>query len=363
MRRISILVLAAAMVLAFGTVASAHIGGLVFPIYELPTSDLPDLFDGTLEDWEDVLPGTSLDHNSFEPLNVADGAAGLYCDQGASILGCAIVGNTANYYPAGLYCCGNTRITNCLIAANDAGWESRGGGVFAQGNPTITNCAIVAHAAVWGGGVYCDEGALTLVGCTIAHNEAYQGAGIYCSADVSVYIANSILWDNIGGQIYGAPGLAVTHSDVQGGWPGVGNIDVDPLFVDSDGPDDDPNTWEDNDYRLSGDSPCIDAGGNDSVPAWVTTDLDGRLRFADRLGTPDSGKGTPPIVDMGPYEYQCTGDLDGDGEIDLSDLGTLLSAYGTTTGATYADGDLDQDGDVDLSDLATLLTAYGTTCE
>jgi len=75
MRRISILVLAAAMVLAFGTASSAHIGGLVFPIFELPTSDLPDIQDGTLDDWEDVLPGTSLDHNSFEPLNVADGAA------------------------------------------------------------------------------------------------------------------------------------------------------------------------------------------------------------------------------------------------------------------------------------------------
>jgi hypothetical protein len=30
---------------------------------------------------------------------------------------------------------------------------------------------------------------------------------------------------------------------------------------------------------------------------------------------------------------------------------------------TYWDGDLDCDGDVDLSDLAALLAAYGTTCE
>ena len=42
--------------------ASAHIGDRVFPIYELPTSDLPDLHDGTLEDWEQVLPDASLDH-------------------------------------------------------------------------------------------------------------------------------------------------------------------------------------------------------------------------------------------------------------------------------------------------------------
>ena len=42
--------------------AGAHQGHRVFPIYELPTSDLPDLHDGTLADWEDVLPDASLDH-------------------------------------------------------------------------------------------------------------------------------------------------------------------------------------------------------------------------------------------------------------------------------------------------------------
>jgi hypothetical protein len=31
-------------------------------------------------------------------------------------------------------------------------------------------------------------------------------------------------------------------------------------------------------------------------------------------------------------------------------------------GATYEDGDLDSDGDVDLSDLAALLAVYRTTC-
>ena len=45
--------------------ASAHLGDIVYPIYELPTSDLPDLHDGTLADWEDALPGTSLDSGFF----------------------------------------------------------------------------------------------------------------------------------------------------------------------------------------------------------------------------------------------------------------------------------------------------------
>ena len=56
------------------------------------------------------------------------------------------------------------------------------------------------------------------------------------------------------------------------------------------------------------------------------------------------------------------GDLDGDGDVDLSDLAQLLSNYGMTSGAEYEDGDLNGDGDVDLSDLAELLSHYGTTC-
>ena len=74
MKKSLVLMLVAGLVVALSGVASAHIGTDVYPLYELPTADLPDLRDATLEDWEDVLPGTSLDHNAFAPLNVADGA-------------------------------------------------------------------------------------------------------------------------------------------------------------------------------------------------------------------------------------------------------------------------------------------------
>jgi hypothetical protein len=57
-----------------------------------------------------------------------------------------------------------------------------------------------------------------------------------------------------------------------------------------------------------------------------------------------------------------SGDLDWDGDVDLSDLAQLLANYGMTTGATYEDGDLNGDGDVDLTDLAQLLAQYGATC-
>ena len=58
----------------------------------------------------------------------------------------------------------------------------------------------------------------------------------------------------------------------------------------------------------------------------------------------------------------CTGDLDGDNDVDLTDLSVLLANFGTTSGADPADGDLDGDGDVDLTDLSSLLALFGTQC-
>jgi hypothetical protein len=76
---------------------------------------------------------------------------------------------------------------------------------------------------------------------------------------------------------------------------GEGNIARNPAFVDPDGPDDDPNTYEDNDYRLLPTSPCIDAGTNEDRMA-TAVDLDGKPRIL--LGA------TSLTVDMGAYEYR-----------------------------------------------------------
>jgi hypothetical protein len=63
------------------------------------------------------------------------------------------------------------------------------------------------------------------------------------------------------------------------------------------------------------------------------------------------------------YLGHCVTDVDDDGDTDLSDLATLLTAYGATSGDPQynANADFDGDGDVDLSDLAFLLGGYGCT--
>ena len=55
------------------------------------------------------------------------------------------------------------------------------------------------------------------------------------------------------------------------------------------------------------------------------------------------------------------GDLDGDGDVDLSDLAGLLGSYGKCVGdpGYIPLADLNGDGCVTLSDLADLLGHYG----
>ncbi|MBI5864446.1 MAG: hypothetical protein HZB38_08060 [Planctomycetes bacterium] len=52
------------------------------------------------------------------------------------------------------------------------------------------------------------------------------------------------------------------------------------------------------------------------------------------------------------------GDLDDDADVDLQDLATLLSCFGTPP-QTDPPCDVDGDSDVDLSDLVLLLANFG----
>jgi len=90
----------------------------------------------------------------------------------------------------------------------------------------------------------------------------------------------------------------VTYSDVQGGWGGLGNIDVDPLLADVPG----------GDFHLVWGSPCKNAGNNTALGI-SSEDFDGNPRIVD--GT----------VDMGADEFHLhlyyTGDAAPGGHIDV----------------------------------------------
>jgi 6-phosphogluconolactonase (cycloisomerase 2 family) len=60
----------------------------------------------------------------------------------------------------------------------------------------------------------------------------------------------------------------------------------------------------------------------------------------------------------------CAGDVNGDGAVNISDLGELLVAFGTCNGdpGFNAEADLTGDGCVNISDLGEVLAAFGGVC-
>jgi hypothetical protein len=102
------------------------------------------------------------------------------------------------------------------------------------------------------------------------------------------------VWGNSPWQIERSE-AAAAYSDVQGGWPGVDNIDLDPLFVQ-------PGT---DNLRLLIGSPCVNAGDNDALPPGVVTDIDGNPRIQGG------------VVDMGAYECEFDAEAAAAGDSDL----------------------------------------------
>ena len=115
-----------------------------------------------------------------------------------------------------------------------------------------------------------------------------------------------------------------------------------PLFLDP----------ANDDYHLTKDSPCRDAGDNDA-PELPDTDIDGELRILDG------------IVDIGADEYSapiCKADFSGDKHVDDTDLEIFSLAMGETDCTWWPPlcvCDTDSDGDVDGVDLTVLVSEFG----
>ena len=291
------------------------------------------------------------------------GAGMSVYDGSPTVANCVFVANRA-FDAAGMFLAGSSPIVaNCLFVGNRAG--RRGGGLYlGGGTPAIINCVFSGNTAGDDPG-YCGRGggmetrgsgSPVLTNCTFSGNEAFagpcpsHGGGVSNVGNVTATLANCVLWGNhdsgptdVSAQISHelAAVSEVNYSCILG-WTaedgGIGNINTDPTFADSDGPDDTLGTIDDN-LRLAAGSPCIDAGNNTAVPPDVPDldrdgntseptplDLDGAPRAFDDPSTTDSGHGTPPIVDMGPYEH---GDCNGNGTADADDI-----AVGTSEDCT-----------------------------
>ena len=176
-------------------------------------------------------------------------------------------------------CCevGTLNISNCLFKDN---YTELGGGIYLAdvAFPEIYSCVFVGNIADFGGGIQTNFTTDCIIyECLLINNFAEYGGGIFYAGDVNLDIVNCTIHgnvaDSLGGGIYGEfsnPDLInliiwnnfpdqinkysgetdAIYSDIEGGWPGEGNIDSDPLFLKPDSLD----------FNLLSDSPCIDAG-------------------------------------------------------------------------------------------------------
>ncbi|WP_288428400.1 choice-of-anchor Q domain-containing protein [uncultured Spirosoma sp.] len=203
---------------------------------------------------------------------------------------------------------GSITMTACLFRKNVA--SGNGGAVYANADRystasiQLTNCLLLANRATNGGATYnygnMGTSDVTMTNSTLVDNVATTAGGtLFCQSEGSVSgsnrttnviptVKNSIVRNNTAQNqpfLYYAGSTStanVTYSDIQGGFSGTGNIDADPLFVDS----------RANDYRLRSGSPAINAGDPAGTTATVSaTDIGGHTRIVDNR------------IDMGASEW------------------------------------------------------------
>jgi len=238
--------------------------------------------------------------------------AGIMCEGAANVIisGCNISHNYSQEYMYGVdsrYCKGDLEILDTVISNNSTNILKYGCGIDCSDNNSveIANCLIAFNE----GGIKSSSNVqASIINCTIVSNRGnfYRGYGIEGSGQV----VNCILKGN-GDDILDKD-LTVSYSNISDDtdhiWPGVGNINADPLFADADGGDyhllSQAGRWDsalEQWVRDDVSSPCIDAGD----PAdWIDDEPagnGGRINMGYFGGTTQASKA----------DY-CTGLLYGD---------------------------------------------------
>jgi len=251
-------------------------------------------FDGTealILQWSPKGPETIIDGEGVRRcLAGADGVVGWMTLRGgmAGSGGAAYVENSVSIF------------ISCRFVQNQAG---NGGAIHnaTDANCLLLNCVFDGNTASGLGGAIFNEGtAVSIVtNCTFARNMAEVGGGMYSGRDSASVVTNCLFWNNTPQAIHEEQtgDTTVSYCNVEGGFAGVENINLPPLFVDLAG----------GDFHLTAESPCIDAGSATSVPdfgAIISLDIEGNPRGHGEARKAGDGSG----YDIGAYEYvddQC----------------------------------------------------------
>jgi parallel beta-helix repeat protein len=214
--------------------------------------------------------------------------AGIYATSNSSptITNNSITNNNAGYIGGGIYLYSSSSplIANSIISGNTSPYRAGGMYIDVFSNPTLVNNLITNNSAPEGGGLSMYLSSPHIINTTIADNSASVVGGALQNLSSNPTLINCIVWNNTANSSPGiSPGTAIiTYSNIQGGWTGTGNVDVDPLFADA----------ANGDFRLLSCSPMINAGDPDTNGLVLpSTDFYGQTRLMH------------DTVDIGAAEY------------------------------------------------------------
>ncbi len=239
---------------------------------------------------------------------------------------CNFSGNRATSSGGALYLpfAGSAHLHHCRFVGNVT-TSSNGGAVYSESFDLIFNQCIFSRnkSSQSGGAVFDSIGSGAYKSCVLYGNECSDGNSAIDSESGSFSLealANCIVWNNLdnGFLDYDPISIPLTSSTffscLQGNFGNTGTIYVDPLFVNPAGTDGLLGTLDD-DFSLSPNSPCIDAGSNLLLPADVVDedgdgdvleaiplDITGMARVVNTPSVFDTGIGGPPVVDIGAIE-------------------------------------------------------------
>jgi hypothetical protein len=283
----------------------------------------------------------------------------------ANVTDCLFLHNTAYWQGGGISNWSYVSVKNCAFIGNSAGVV---GGAVCQdstGATALSNCLFTGNTAGGGGAVLNSWGFVSAINCTFAGNSAEFIGGMYAGS--GAHIRNCIFWGNSDDDGMGQFSQLNYSWDaiLSGGYNLIQGLEynwstyvgLDPLFVDPLGPDGIVGT-EDDDLRLSPDSPAIGTGDPAYLPDPEDTDLDGYPRIQGCL------------VDMGAYEAhteELPGDYDANGRVDLADLAGFQLCMGVQTAkpdwleTCLCLFDADESGDIDLYDFITFQDTFNSS--
>jgi len=258
-----------------------------------------------------VIKGNIIDDNSAILGSATGGGIHVENNSSPQILNNLIYNNTVTALGSfsvrharggGIYISGGSGIviSGNVITDNFVNWEpqttANGGGIYIiNSDPYISNNVIADNEAESdnGGAIYLYGSDPMIINNTIANNVTGDlGGAIYAELS-NPTIVNSILYfneDSAGTEIFldNFASVTVSYSDIEGSWPGIGNLDVDPIFRDIMGGDYHLQTQMCGDQF---DSPLIDTGD----PEYVDSLLDCSWGLGSELS------------DMGAYGGGATG--------------------------------------------------------